>query len=538
MSRYSINYRNQIRSRYDELDGRQIIQGNFHQITCDTLIFETMTGSAGYFNQINSTNTIIDSINPTVNVDITGDINLNGNINMTGGYYNYNSVPINNSFYPSLSKATTEKAVSKWTNGNDTSPALSSWNCLTWSPTLRLFAMVRQGGGTNNRIATSPDGINWTLYKSSNKSYQGIVWCSDLNGVGMFVATASNNPTGQEITISIDGITWTDVNTPSNLFAYGAVAYSPKLKRVVATSYSSGFAYSDDGFNWISVTPVQSVNNFYSITWSNELGLFATISAVVNNAINVSPDGINWTVITPSPSVPVLTSTSIAWSPELGIFCGVGEGRILISSDGYSWKSYVSSNLPFRNLTWCPQLRIFLGGTGASISYSYDGLNWSIRNIGFNGAKSSVWSPELGYFLIGGDRFHTARSYFAGRIPTSYNVFDSSLNNISELGLWNFQTFGRGTTVTKTTDFTVQPGESNIIVNRAATTTVTLPAATSWTGREIMIKTIQNQLVNSASSDVIPISGGVAGTAILTNVAGRYATLVSDGTNWVIMEAN
>jgi hypothetical protein len=458
------------------------------------------------------------------------------------GYYRQDGVPINNQFYPALSTATTEKAISVWTNGNDTSPALSSWNCITWSPELGLFGMVRQGGGLGNRIATSADGITWQLYKSSLKSYQGIVWCKDLSGVGMFVATASNNPTGQEITISTDGVNWNDVSTPSGFFAYGAVAYSPELRRVVATSYSTGYVYSDDGYNWIGVLPPegQLINNFYCITWSSELKLFVTLSAVSNNPINVSSDGINWRYYNSSPPLSPVVNSSISWSKELGIFCCVGEGKILISSNGENWSLYTSSNLPFRNLTWSSELGIFLGGSSASIQYSYDGINWLSKNIGFNGAKASVWSPELGYFLIGGDRFHTARSYFAGRIPTSFNVFDSSFNNINELGLWNFQSFGRGVPVrVTTTTYVVQPGNNWIIVdNASAITVLTLPTASSWTGEEIMIKTIRAQAVNSSASNIVPLAGGALTNNILTGTIGKWATIVSNGTNWQIRLAN
>ena len=443
------------------------------------------------------------------------------------GYYEVNGVPINNSFYPALSSATAEKAISTWTNGNDSTG--SSWNTIAWSPQLNTFTMVRQGGTFINKIVTSSNGgISWTDRKITSKAYQGVIWCDDLSGVGMFVATQGN---GGEITISLDASGWTtDISTPvTSGGTIGALAYSPSLKRVV-----TGPIYSNDGYNWIRGN---ASADFYNLTWSENLKLFASI---VGTSIRISPDGINWTSKTSSP--PITSSMSeggIAWSPELGIFCGVGGGQIVISSDGNNWTRYTTAvSLPFRNLSYSPQLRMFLGGTGASISYSYNGINWFTKNIGGNGFKSSAWSPELGYFLVSGDRFYAARSYFAGRPPTSFNVFDSSFNNINQLGLWNFQSFGRGIPVRKTTDFTVQPGENWIICNGAATITVTLPAAASWTGEEIMIKTIQAQLVNSASSNIVPLAGGAAGTAILTNTIGKWATLVSDGTNWLITDAN
>lgn len=97
--------------------------------------------------------------------------------------------------------------------------------------------------------------------------------------------------------------------------------------------------------------------------------------------------------------------------------------------------------------------------------------------------------------------------------------------------------FGRGAPVTKTGDFTLAATENWLICNGTGTITVTFPAASSWTGREVIIKTIAAQTVVSASSNVVPLAGGAAGTAILAASAGAWATLVSDGTNWVIMQA-
>jgi len=94
----------------------------------------------------------------------------------------------------------------------------------------------------------------------------------------------------------------------------------------------------------------------------------------------------------------------------------------------------------------------------------------------------------------------------------------------------------RASPVTKTADFTLADGEDYLINNKAGSAcVVTLPAAGSYNGRVVTIKTIQAQSVNSASANVIPRAGGAAGTAILTGTAGNWATLVSNGTNWEIM---
>jgi hypothetical protein len=91
--------------------------------------------------------------------------------------------------------------------------------------------------------------------------------------------------------------------------------------------------------------------------------------------------------------------------------------------------------------------------------------------------------------------------------------------------------------VTKTADFTVADNETWIINNKSGSTcTVTLPTASAWTGRILTFKNLQAQTLVSASSNVVLIDGTVAGTAILLAVVGNWATMVSDGTNWVIMQ--
>lgn len=92
--------------------------------------------------------------------------------------------------------------------------------------------------------------------------------------------------------------------------------------------------------------------------------------------------------------------------------------------------------------------------------------------------------------------------------------------------------------VTKTTAFTLGANENEVICNGSASITATLPTASAWVGRKVRIKTVAAYTVVSASSNVVPLAGGAAGTAILAATAGKYAELVSDGTNWIVMSAN
>jgi len=92
--------------------------------------------------------------------------------------------------------------------------------------------------------------------------------------------------------------------------------------------------------------------------------------------------------------------------------------------------------------------------------------------------------------------------------------------------------------VTKTADFTLAVNESWVINNKSSSTcVVTLPAPSAYTGRQVTFKNMQPQFLVSASSNVVPLDSVSAGTAILLDVVGNWATMLSDGTNWVIMQA-
>ena len=85
--------------------------------------------------------------------------------------------------------------------------------------------------------------------------------------------------------------------------------------------------------------------------------------------------------------------------------------------------------------------------------------------------------------------------------------------------------------ITDATGSTV-PYTDTYIFDRAGTVTFTIASAATFIGREIMLRTIQAQLVNSAGSDVIPLTSATAGTAILPATDGAWCILKSDGTNW------
>lgn len=157
---------------------------------------------------------------------------------------------------------------------------------------------------------------------------------------------------------------------------------------------------------------------------------------------------------------------------------------------------------------------------------------WGGRKITlrFSGALTL---DQTGNLLLANGKLATATGAYL------VMVYDSGLSKWVEVGRGP-NTYGNGP-ATKNANYTVDSGiglDTDLIFNGNASLTVTLPAASSYTGRLIRLKTIVAQAVVSASPNVVPLAGGAAGTAILAATAGKWVDLKSDGSNWNIMAGN
>lgn len=90
-----------------------------------------------------------------------------------------------------------------------------------------------------------------------------------------------------------------------------------------------------------------------------------------------------------------------------------------------------------------------------------------------------------------------------------------------------------------TSSYTVTDADCWLLNQAGGTLTLTLP--TLDRGREIMVTNQAAQAVVSAASDVVPIDGSTAGTAILPATAGAWCTLVGQrtgtfSTQWRVMQ--
>jgi hypothetical protein len=374
--------------------------------------------------------------------------------NVVNGYYG-----LAKDAYPAVSEAAAEKAVNEWNLRNAVNNTLS-WRRVKWIPELGQFLAVPNNSTT---LQISNNGINWTPVTAGfSYAYRQIAWSKELNRV---VVGNTGNPAVNRLAYSDDLINWNYTDISNNRFE--SVVWASEIGLFVASSSLdtllpfNRILTSPDGITWTKQTSVDDSEPWRPLCWSAELGILVNLvnkaNLTVTSKLQISKDGINWT------EYPLLTEgnwTDMVWSKELGIFVVVSDtflgsvgnqpSKIITSPDGINWTERINpdTTIDWFGIEWSPELGLFVvvgSKTGGStMMASSNGIDWKIyTNFDSTKAWASIsWSAELGIFVacaLSGTGERLITSSLKGRPPTSYNVFDSSFNNIDSSGNWTLK---------------------------------------------------------------------------------------------------
>lgn len=289
-----------------------------------------------------------------------------------------------------------------------------------------------------------------------------------------------------------------------------------------------------------SWAPTSGTSNYNGITSGATLNITGTNSGTVNSflaapAVTNLASGATLNLFNASPTI------TAASGPIRGYFSNIasGTGRYQLLANGTAQSRFngsvgigtdpestfefqVSGNAKFNGRADIQGVGNNITGDDATSSLRFRNTtnstyNWIIGAL--NNDHLSIQSTNLAEVI---------RLDSAGDLNANYNV---------KIG----GTLNRQVPVTTTsTSYSMSSDATTtwLICDETAATTLTLPTASSWSGRELTVKNVTGFTVVSNSSNVVPIGGTSAGTAILPAIPGSWALLVSNGTNWVIMQTS
>jgi hypothetical protein len=276
-------------------------------------------------------------------------------------------------------------------------------------------------------------------------------------------------------------------------------------------------------------------------------------AAKTANFVLAAPNG--------SSGVPTFRALVAADIPALPYGTGTVTSVSVVSANGFAGTVATATTTPAITLTTSISGILYGNGTAvaattisAPLSYSAGTLSipvatasangylsstdWTTFNNKGSGTVTSVAALTLG--TTGTDLSSTVANGTTTPVIT-LNVPTASATNRGALSSADWSTFNSkqpvSAPVTKTADFTVAATEVWLINNKSGSTcTVTLPTPSTNSGRVLYFQNYQVQALVSASSNVVPLAGGAATTSILLASSGDSATLVSDGTNWLMTQ--
>jgi hypothetical protein len=257
---------------------------------------QNMADIAGYADQL----VLIGSIRPeTVGVSTDGGATWSYPTTDLSTEQGWTCIAYGNGSYAALGPS------NRWaysTNGTTwTTPGTFTgdvnWNDIIYAEPAGVPTFVGCGATGSQTIRYSLNGgVTWNSAQQSSAIDQyyhiGLTY-GEVAGTPRFVAISqwSTATSGASTMFSEDGQTWTDISdiVDSN---WQDVAFGNGRYVAVARDGTTRFAYSDDGFNWVSLSTALDIYAWGRVEFGN--GLFLATNNGGTGRTATSTDGINW----------------------------------------------------------------------------------------------------------------------------------------------------------------------------------------------------------------------------------------------------
>lgn len=427
-----------------------------------------------------STTAAVPSIaTPSITSPSDGTGNLNPAVNSPAG------IPLVGSTYTPQNGAGAVQTSSTWevykggfplTSTNSITSVSSVAPASTWTPVSSSFgtsdiygvyyngSSLYMAGGTNGKMATSPDGVTWTQRTSGwTSANTDIISGFASNGSGQYVMTGGQAIGGglRYLATSTDnGVTWTP--RTSNYAQDGVIkSVTYGAGKYVAVGNNGGTISSSDGVTWTNITGSNggSGGDWGQIVFAN--GLFVCVGSRPGaDQIRTSADGVTWTARS-GPFTNADGAADVTFGGGLFVVVGAG-GKIATSSNGTTWTTRTSGTTTALNTVAYQGGTYIVGTSSSTFLHSADGVTWTSTSSNFSGRP---------YVLTTG-----ASKLFGG--GTSGYLATSSGSGSTTLTISNCQTDGFLVGDTVISDPAAAGPAIILAVSNTAVTVV--PSSASW----------------------------------------------------------
>lgn len=402
------------------------------------------------------------------------------------------------------------------------SPDFVNWTNVTpaWTPYYSgitygdgKFAAVgyTMSGFANSVVATSGDGIHWSLHTNTTTADNFYAVATDGNGT--FVAGGDN---GDTLRSTDDGVTWTLGNANTGGNAILGISYVNS--QFVAVGYGGSVAYSANGSSWTTNASYSDTGSTLTgITYGN--GTYAMVGADGNyNMLYLTRSSLtsgSWAVpTTPPPAVP---AESFTWpiSYGNGVFLSFyndtnNDGYLFTSTNGQTWVQHDLGNTNIDS----PQI---YGSVFANGAFELAGFN------DYTATASLIFAlrPGITSAATAAATYGSAFSYniTASNTPTSYGAsgLPGGLSVNTASGLISG-------TPTQSGAYAATIGATNSAGSGTASLAITVAkAGVTISGLAVSNKVFDGTSTATLNFTGVTLNGGVNGDSIALNNTGYTA---------------
>ncbi len=288
-----------------------------------------------------------------------------------------------------------------WHSGTIESTVGPSWLSVAYgNGTFVAAAYYPFSGGTTGKVATSIDGIQWTVHQVEGNP----LWFSIAYGNGIFVMVAAGPfEMTNNVATSYDGVNWALATLPGE-DCWQSVAYG---NGVFVAMGETSLATSVDGVNWTRTTSAASTLVSFAGGQFRAPPFLST-----DNGLYSSANGTDWTWS----SAPTATQSGSYWrgfASGNGVTVALAGGLSQIatsatSSNPSTWTVQDYSNHdPWWIISFGDGVFLAAGnGTENNVGFSHDGVSWTpltVQGGGFYALGSQIVFADHRFVIVAQD---------------------------------------------------------------------------------------------------------------------------------------